>query len=151
DVRYTPTIDEELTRLKATNIDQVRTLYKDYLGASHGEMAIVGDFEPSEIMPIVGRMLEGWKSGKPYARIERPYQEGIAAARETIVTPDKANANYLAGMSLPIGDEHPDYPALVVGNFILGGGSLSSRLGDRLRQKDGLSYGAGSTFVANPR
>jgi zinc protease len=151
DVRYTPTIDEELTRLKAVNIDQVRTLYKDYLGASHGELAIVGDFEPSEIMPIVGRMLEGWKSGKPYARIERPYQEGIASARETIVTPDKANANYLAGMSLPIGDEHPDYPALVVGNFILGGGSLSSRLGDRLRQKDGLSYGAGSTFVANPR
>ena len=51
-------------------------------------------------------------------------------------------------MLLPISDEHPDYPALVLGNFILGGGSLSSRLGDRVRQKEGLSYGVGSNFVA---
>ena len=53
-----------------------QTLYDDYLGAGHGELAIVGDFEPSEILPIVARALEGWKSGKPYARIERPYQPG---------------------------------------------------------------------------
>jgi zinc protease len=45
-------------------------------------------------------------------------------------------------------DQDPDYAALLIGNFILGGGSLSSRLGDRIRQKDGLSYGVGSSFVA---
>lgn len=49
---------------------------------------------------------------------------------------------------MPISDSHPDYPALVIGNFILGGGSLSSRLGDRVRQKEGLSYGVGSGFNA---
>ncbi len=151
DVRYVPTVEEEIARLKATSVDQVRALYNEFLGASHGDLAIVGDFEPSEIMPIVESMLTGWKSSKPYARIERPYQDGIAAARETIVTPDKANANYMAGLSLPIGDDHADYPALAIGNFILGGGSLSSRLGDRLRQKDGLSYGAGSSLAASPR
>ena len=36
----------------------------------------------------------------------------------------------------------------MLGNFILGGGSLSSRLGDRVRQKEGLSYGVGSGFNA---
>ena len=45
-------------------------------------------------------------------------------------------------------DQDPDYPALVIGNFIFGGGSLSSRLGDRVRQKEGLSYGVGSGFSA---
>lgn len=150
DIRYVPTVDEEIARLKATTIEQVRTLYNDYLGASHGELAVVGDFEPSETVPVLAKALEGWKSSKPYARIARPFQDNLPVVRETIATPDKANATYVAGMNVPIGDDHPDYPALVVGNFILGGGALSSRLGDRLRQKDGLSYGAGSGLTASP-
>ena len=70
--------------------------------------------------------------------------------RETIATPDKENAVYLAGLSMPIKDDDPDYPALLAGNFILGGGGLSSRLADRLRQKGGLSYTAMSMFQASP-
>jgi zinc protease len=46
-------------------------------------------------------------------------------------------------------DDDPDYPALVIGNYILGSGALSSRLGDRIRQKEGLSYGVGSTLGAS--
>ena len=46
-------------------------------------------------------------------------------------------------------DDDPDYPAMVMGNFVLGGGSLSSRLGDRVRQKEGLSYGVGSFMGAD--
>src|SRR5262249_46233174 len=45
----------------------------------------------------------------------------------------------------------PDYPALDMANFILGGGSLSSRLGNRVRQKEGLSYGVGSGFSADSK
>jgi zinc protease len=45
-------------------------------------------------------------------------------------------------------DRDPDYPAVVLGNYVLGGGSLSSRLGDRVRQKEGLSYGIGSGLNA---
>lgn len=149
DVRYVPTIDEEIARLRATTIDQVRRLHAEFLGAGHGELAIVGDFEPSEVLPLVAEALEGWKSSVPYARIERPFQEGISPARETILTPDKANALFVAALTLPVRDDNPDYPALVAGNFILGGGSLSSRIGNRLRQKEGLSYGAGSGFSAD--
>ncbi len=151
DVRYVPTIDEQVERLKATSIDQVRRLHADFLGAGHGELAIVGDFDPSEILPVVAKALEGWASSQTYARIERPYQDDIPPAKETILTPDKANALYVGVLSMPIRDDHPDYPALVAGNFILGGGSLSSRIGTRLRQKEGLSYGAGSGFSADPQ
>ena len=41
-------------------------------------------------------------------------------------------------------DTDPDYPAFLMANQILGGGALKSRLADRLRQKEGFSYGAGS-------
>jgi zinc protease len=150
DVRYVPTLEEQLERTRKLSLDQIRTLYRAYLGADHGELVIVGDFEPSEVLPILGRTLEGWKGEKPYARIERPVPPGLKAEHDSIETPDKANAIYLAGLVAPIKDSDPDYPALVAGNFLLGGGSLSSRIADRLRQKGGLSYGAMSVFVADP-
>ncbi len=150
DVRYTPTLDEQIERARKVSLDQVRTLYREYLGADHGELVVVGDFEPSDTLPILGKMLEGWKAGKPYARIERPIQSDLKAERETIETPDKANAVFLAGLQTPLKDSDPDYPGMVAGNYILGGGSLSSRIADRLRQKGGLSYTAMSMFSADP-
>jgi zinc protease len=48
-------------------------------------------------------------------------------------------------------DTDPDYPAMRIANFIFGGSTLSSRIGDRIRQKDGLSYGATSGFSASSR
>jgi zinc protease len=150
DVRYVPTTDERLERTKKVTLDQVRTLYNGYLGADHGEVVVIGDFEPSEISPILGKLFEGWKAEKPYARIERPYQPDLNSQRETVETPDKANAVYLAAMTVPMKDDHPDYPALLLGNFVLGGGGLSSRIADRLRQKGGLSYTAMSVFAGSP-
>ena len=140
DVRYVPTIDEQIERLRKVTADQVRTLYNDYVGADHGDLVVVGDFEPSEILPILTRTFEGWKSAKTFVRIDRPYQPDLEIRRETIQTPDKENAVFLAGLAFPMKDDDPDYPALVIGNSILGGGGLSSRLADRLRQKGGLSY-----------
>ncbi len=149
DVRYVPTIDERIERVKALKLDSIRDLYREYLGSDHGELAIVGDFEPSEVLPILARTFDGWKAGKPYARIESPIPPGLTPVHDTIETPDKANAVYLAGLLAPVQDTDPDYPALMAGNSILGGSGLSSRLADRLRQKDGLSYGAVSMFSAD--
>jgi zinc protease len=150
DVRYVPTLDEQVARTRQVKLDQIRTLYHNYLGAEHGELAIVGDFEPSEVLPILSKTFDGWKSDRPYERIDRPFQADLKPQRETVRTPDKENAVFLAGLTLPIKDDHPDYPALLAGNFILGGGSLSSRIADRLRRKGGLSYGAMSMFAASP-
>jgi zinc protease len=46
-------------------------------------------------------------------------------------------------------DTDPDYPALVLGNYMLGGGFLNSRLATRIRQKEGISYGVGSQLNAS--
>jgi zinc protease len=150
DVRYVPTTEEEIQRIKEVTIEKVRALYHDYLGAGHGELTVMGDFETSEVLSVLSRTFESWKNSQPYARIERPYQDGLKPMKETIETPDKANACYFAALRLPMKDNDPDYPALVAGNFILGGGAISSRIADRLRQKGGLSYTAASIFSASP-
>ncbi len=150
DVRYVPTIDERAERLEAVTLDQVKKLHADYLGAGHGELAIVGDFEPSEVLSLLRPVFDGWESKQRYARIERPVPDGLEGVRETILTPDKANAIYFAALLIPMADEDPDYAAIALGNHVLGGGAISSRIADRLRQKEGLSYGAGTSFNAQP-
>jgi zinc protease len=67
----------------------------------------------------------------------------VSAAQQSFETPDKANAVFSTGMNLKLRDDDPDYPALVLGNYVLGSG-LNSRLFRRIRQKEGLSYGVGS-------
>jgi zinc protease len=68
----------------------------------------------------------------------------VAATSISIETPDKANAMFLAGINLELRDDDPDYAALLIGNEVLGGGFLNSRLATRIRQKEGVSYGVGS-------
>jgi len=149
DIRYVPTVEEGIDRLKGATYQQVAQLYKEYLGSQAGELTIVGDFDKVACLPLLQGMLSGWKAAKPYARITMPITSEVAGAQHTINTPDKANATYVAGLQFPLRDDEADYPALVIGNYIFGSGALASRLGDRIRQKDGLSYSVGSTFTAS--
>jgi zinc protease len=146
DVRYVPTVDESIERLNGASYDQVVQLYREFLGSQAGELTIVGDFDPKVCLPILKGTLAGWKATKPYARITSPITKEVAAAQNVINTPDKANATFNAGLLFPLRDDDPDYPALVMGNYILGSGTLSSRLGTRVRQKEGLSYGITSSL-----
>src|SRR6185503_7832196 len=146
DVRYIPTIDESIERAKSVTYEQVTKLYRDYLGSQAGELTIVGDFDEQACLKVLKETLAGWKAPTPYARIASPIKEEVPASQHTINTPDKANATFTAGLLFPLRDDDPDYPALVMGNYILGGGTLSSRLGVRVRQKEGLSYGITSSL-----
>jgi zinc protease len=146
DVRYEPTVEESLERTQAASYDQVTQLYREYLGAQAGELTIVGDFDPKSCLPLLRDALDGWPAAKPYARIASPIQTEVPASQHTIRTPDKANATFTTGLLFPLRDDDADYPALVMANYILGGGTLSSRLGTRIRQKEGLSYGISSSL-----
>ena len=80
----------------------------------------------------------------PYERVTNEHRD-IPAANKSITTPDKENAVFLARQNVEMKDDDPDFPALYVANYILGGGAgFDSRLASRIRQKDGLSYGVGS-------
>ncbi|HEV3004820.1 MAG TPA: insulinase family protein, partial [Pirellulales bacterium] len=151
DVRYVPTLEETLDRTQSVTLEDVRRLYESQVGGAHAELGVVGDFDPQTTLRLVEAILAGWESKVPFERIDRKAADDIVGFQEDIVTPDKSNAEYLAGMTFPLCDDDPDYAALRIGNFIFGGSTLASRLGDRIRQKDGLSYGATSSFVAPSR
>ena len=149
DIRYVPTIDESIGRLRQVTHEKVLQLYRDYLGSQAGELTLVGDFDADACLPILKGMLRGWTAPKPYARIPNPITGEVKPSQHKINTPDKANATFTSGLRFALRDDDADYPALLMGNYILGSGTLSSRLGIRVRQKEGLSYGITSALNAS--
>ena len=147
DWRYIATLDERIERIKALTLDEVKKCHRDLYGASDSELSLVGDFDPEEISRIAQQLFGDWKSPLPYVRIAEPYQEAAAIER-VLETPDKANAVLRASMNLKLRDDHPDYVALIIGNYLLGG-SADSRLWRRIREKEGLSYSVGSSLSAS--
>lgn len=149
DVRYIPTIEEDLARTKAIARDQLVKLRDEYLGNTAGEIAVVGDFDADETEGLLSQIFDGWKAERSYEHLPKIYFSDVAGGKQQIDTPDKANAFYMAGLAVPMKDSDSDYAAMVIGDFILGGSTLASRLGDRVRQKEGLSYGVRSHFAAD--
>jgi zinc protease len=148
DPRYVPTVDEQVADYTAATLDDARRYYAQFYGASNGELAVVGDFDPAELTAAATEIFGAWKGPQPFARVPQEYKD-VSATSITLNTPDKANAFFLAGMNLKVRDDNPDYPALLLGNYMLGGGFLNSRLAVRIRQKEGISYGVGSGLFAS--
>jgi zinc protease len=89
-------------------------------------------------------VLGGWATAVPYERV--PYQtRRLPPQRLQIQTPDKQNAVMTAVLPLALNDRSPDYPALMMANYLLGNGG-NSRLWVRIREREGLSYDVYATL-----
>ena len=148
DVRYTRTPEEQIADINAATLQQVTQFYRDFYGASNGQLTVVGDFDQKEFAQLATELFGQWKSPRPFVRVPTLYADA-SPMNQSFTTPDKPNAFFVAGFNLRLRDDHADYPALLIGNYILGGGFLNSRLATRLRQKEGLSYGVGSGLTVS--
>jgi len=148
DPRYASTADEDIAEIKRVTLDEVKAFHKDFYGASNGELAVVGDHAAKDVQKLYEKHFGGWKSPKAFARLV-PVWTDAGTKNENIEAPDKANAELRLGQRVQIRDDDADYPGLVLGMFMTGGGFLNSRLAVRVRQKDGLSYGVGGGFSAS--
>lgn len=143
DVRYASSIEEAEADVRAVGLQQLKDFHKKFYAANLGEIAVVGDFDEAVVLKAIRDAFGDWKGGMPYTRIVTPFKD-FAPINRNIETPDKENAVFFARMNLQMRDDHPDYPALTVANYIMGQSGFDSRLTARIRVKDGLSYGAGS-------
>ena len=141
-------LDESLAAIRALKLEDVRAFHRDFYGSAEGQIALVGDFDPVAVKRQLQELFAGWRAPQPYAPIATRYT-AVAPEQRRFETPDKPNGVLLARANIALKDTDADFPALVAANHILGGGSIKSRLADRIRQKDGLSYGVGSDLDAD--
>lgn len=139
---YVQTMEEQIAEMRGTTLESVKEFYNKIVGPAKVEVAVVGDFDESEVTGKIGDIFTGWQAKGEYKRVARPYLKNLSGP-ETIVTPDKPMAMVMMASVLEMDDNDPDAVALNFANYILGG-NANSRLLDRLRQREGLSYGAGS-------
>jgi zinc protease len=145
DVRYMPTFDEEVAEIKGAKLDDVKRFYARFVGGANAEIAIVGDFDPAPTKALVTEIFGAWKSPSPFARVPNPYRPPAPTVM-TAQIGDKANATMFGRLPLKINDKSDDMPVLIVVDRMLGA-STDSRIPDRVREKEGLSY-AIQTWVA---
>jgi zinc protease len=145
DVQYNPTREEQKAPLEAVTVADARRFHDEFYGATNGVVAVVGPVQAADVQKLTADLLGTWNTTKLYKPLVTPFK-GASAINEKIETPDKANAEFLAGERFQMSQADPDYPAMVIASYMFGE-PITSRISDRIRNREGLSYGANARIA----
>jgi len=129
--------------VKALKLDWVKAFYKRYYVAHNAVVSIVGDLDRKAAEALVQQISSGLQGGSRAAAL--PPVTPLQSANEVrIFHPSTQTHVRMGAPGMHRGD--PDYFPLYVGNHVLGGGGLVSRLHEEVREQRGLSYSVNSYF-----
>ncbi|HNL85047.1 MAG TPA: pitrilysin family protein [Chitinophagales bacterium] len=146
---YASTFEEQLAYYKNMKLSEVKAFYDKFYGANYGIGVVVGALNETAVAKAMENIFGKWNSKTSWQKINDKYFD-VKQQTVTVNTPDKTNAVCSGNINLNISMQHPDFPALYMADYLLGGGAfLSSRIAQRLRENEGMSYGAGSYVYAD--
>lgn len=139
--------DKLVASVNAATADDLRAFHRARYNGAGLILAIVGDVDAAKTIALVEKHLGGIAQGEriSYASVART-SPGASAVREAVKMPGKANMNILIGTASGLRRTDPDYEAALIANAALGQNSLSSRIGKRVRDTEGLSYNLWSRY-----
>jgi zinc protease len=146
DTQYSPTREEQLAEIRKATLDDAKRFHDQFYGANFGIFAVVGPVAPADMQKAAADLLGSWNTTRPYKRMVTPFKK-VAAINEKIETPDKANAQFLAAERFQMSQDDADYPAIVLASYMFGE-PITSHIADRIRNREGLSYGANARIAA---
>lgn len=132
--------------VKGLQQNSLKEFYARYYRPNRSIMAVVGDVSEQEITQALNQALRGWNKGEPSGPSLVPAK--IGAPQVLRVNRDLTQANIIMGHN-GVARGNPDYYAIQVMNYILGGGGFSSRVMDSIRNERGLAYSVYSYFSAD--
>lgn len=140
---YVNTIAESIIQIQQASIEGIQEYYDEFYGISdNATLVAIGNIDQEALKNYFETNYSDFRVNKPYQPISDTHTVN-KSVNETLRTPDKKNAISIGIMSFEASVADADYGALQIASAIFGGGFLNSRIADRLRQKDGISYGAG--------
>ena len=123
----------------------LQDFYARHYRPNRAIIAVVGDVAEKEIAEALSKAMKGWSKGAPGVKPAAPAQ--IGQPQVVQVKKDLTQANIVLGHN-GVARGNPDYYAIQVMNYILGGGGFSSRAMDSIRNERGLAYSVYSYFAA---
>lgn len=139
---YAMNIDEQVEAINNVTIDEIKKFHSEFYELGYATLVGIGTMDEAKVKSFFESTFKDAKGGD-YKEIKKPFSP-TKAVSENIITPDKKNATTYGTLGVKISEHSDDYEALNIATTILGGGFLNSRIAERLRQKDGVSYGAGA-------
>lgn len=131
--------------VKGLEQQSLKAFYERYYRPNRTILSVVGDISHQEIARALNEAFRSWPKGEPATAPVAPSKIGTV---DTIrVNKDLTQANIILGHE-GVGRENPDYYAIQVMNYILGGGGFASRTLDSIRNERGLAYSVYSYFSA---
>ncbi len=139
--------EERIARVEALTREDLQSFYEERYAAGTLRLVVVGDVQADRLLDGLERRLGDWKRGvaPEIPEVEVPAPVPIS---ETIEMPDKANADVVLAAPARLTRPDPSFLPCVLANSALGQSSLTSRLGVRVRDTEGLTYGIHSSFHA---
>jgi zinc protease len=134
----------EVETVQAIKREDLAGFHRRYYASRYAVVALIGDVTRAEAEAIADQLTRGLPRGAG-AEPQLPPVPELANGTTRNVEHHAAQAHILIGAPA-IARADPDYIALFVGNFVLGGGGFVSRMMEEVRQKRGLAYSAASYF-----
>lgn len=134
---------ETLDRIKR---DDLVNFHSALYAPNNAIMSVVGDITPEEVKNLLKQYFSEWHTKELI--VSPPKPEGIKEKKIITIDKDLTQANIILGHT-GISRDNPDYYAVSVMNYILGGGGFESRLMQNVREEKGLAYDIHSFFDAN--
>ncbi|WP_410881038.1 M16 family metallopeptidase [Myroides sp. DW712] len=142
---YVASTQEDIDGYKAITTHEIKDFYNTFFGANNGIATVLGMQNKEEAKDLLEKTVGNWTNK---VKFERAYPTFFATkqGKEIIQTPDKENAAAVGSLTFEMNKSNPDYPALVFADDVMGGGFMTARIPQRLREKEGISYGAGTSL-----
>ncbi len=136
--------DEKIAAVQAATLDQVKAFHAKHYGPAYFTIVAAGDLDIPALQAELGKSFAGWTGGTP--PVATPKSAPTDAAKEqTVFMADKTSVSITYGQATGLHYGDPDYFALRTATAILGSG-FTGRLMGNVRDKEGLTYGIGSSL-----
>lgn len=142
DVREVRSFDETETLMRQATVAQLREHWQRFSSASVGELALVGPVTLEAVQAPLQRLWADWGAREPHAPWVNDYVAPPVAGTQVVQVPDKANASYSGRIGFAMNESSPDFAALFTATQIMSRVSLW----ERVREKEGLSYGVSAAL-----
>lgn len=138
---------DRMTQLEATSVEDLKAFHQRYYGPNTTTLVVVGNVKAPDVVQSIDKAFAGWKPAEkvPFNIPDVPFS---TAERVVIPMMDQTNVSVYWGHAGKVRRSSPNYLAATLANYVLGGSALTGRLGVKLRDEMGLTYGTGSSFSA---
>lgn len=140
---YAHPTDGDAASVTAITRAQMADFYRQFYAAGNAVIALVGDVSEEQAHAIAERLSQALPQGAQAPALSKAEAK---AGRQLVHVPFPSSQTSILIGNVAVDRKAADYPALFVGEWILGGGGFVSRLTQAVREKRGLAYGVAADF-----